>query len=283
MVAIGRYDAEEQTFIDEHHGRCSTGPVLRGALHAPSAFVDPKGRLLTIFNVTENRRHPEGWIGTMSLPRVVALRDGYGGPVDRSRPLVESNLRDYFNPLRIEPVEELASLRFDPVEVPARPLPANEEIVLPEVRGKAMEVHAEIQPGQAREVGLHVLRSPDGRERTSIRLYLQGAHGRSANARTLSIDLSDSTLDPTVGARTPETGPVWLEPGEPLRLRIFIDRSIVEVFANDRQCLTVRVYPSRKDSRGVSVFAKGGDAELLSLQTWQMRSIWPEMKHLEGK
>ena len=283
MVAIGRYDAEEQTFIGEHHGRCSTGPVLRGTLHAPSAFIDPKGRLLTIFNVTENRPHLEGWIGTMSLPRVVLLRKGYGGAVDRSRALVESNLRDYFNPLRVEPIKELASLRFDPVEVTARTIPANEEIVLSGVNGKAMEIEAVIQPGPAREIGLNILRSPDGVETTTIRLYLQGAHGRSANARTLSIDLSDSSLDPTVRARTPETGPVWLEPGEPLRLRIFIDRSIVEVFANDRQCLTVRTYPGREDSRGVSLLAKGGDAELLSFQAWQMRSIWPELKHLEGK
>ena len=140
-----------------------------------------------------------------------------------------------------------------------------------------------MSPVRRREIGLHVLRSPAGRERTTIRLYLHGAHGRSANARTLSIDLSDSTLDPTVGARTPETGPVWLDPGEPLRLRVFIDRSIVEVFANERQCLIVRAYPSREDSRGVSVFAKGGDAKLLSLQAWQMRSIWPELEHLEGR
>jgi beta-fructofuranosidase len=248
MYAIGRYDTEAHRFIDEHHGRLSTGPVLRGTLHAPSAFVDPQGRLLTIFNVTENREHPEGWIGTMSLPRVVSLREDYGAAPDRSAALVESNLRDYFNPLRIEPVEELANLRFDPVEVASRIVPADKEVVLPAVQGKAIEIDAVIQPGEAREIGLHVLRSPDGRERTTIRLYLQGAHGRSENARSLSID-----------------------------------RSIIEVFANDRQCLTVRTYPSRDDSRGVSVFAKGGDAELVSLRAWQMRSIWPELKSREGE
>ena len=43
---------------------------------------------------------------------------------------------------------------------------------------------------------------------------------------------------------------------ELLELRVFIDRSVIEVFANDRQCLTVRVYPGREDSRGVSLFRK---------------------------
>ena len=71
--------------------------------------------------------------------------------------------------------------------------------------------------------------------------------------------------------------------GEPLELRVFIDRSVIEIFANDRQCLTLRVYPERDDSRGVSVFARGADARLLSLDCWQMRSIWPELKGIEGK
>ena len=66
--------------------------------------------------------------------------------------------------------------------------------------------------------------------------------------------------------------------GELLDLRVFIDRSIIEVYANDRQCLTVRVYPEREDSRGVSLFARGGDAKLLSLDCWQMRSIWPNCR-----
>ena len=61
-------------------------------------------------------------------------------------------------------------------------------------------------------------------------------------------------------------------------MRVFIDRSVIEVFANDRQCLTVRVYPEREDSRGVSLFARGGGAKLASLECWRMRSIWPELE-----
>ena len=70
---------------------------------------------------------------------------------------------------------------------------------------------------------------------------------------------------------------------EPLRLRVFVDRSIVEVCANGRQCLTLRAYPEREDSTGVSVFARGGVAKLMSLSSWQMRSVWPELRYREGK
>ena len=49
-------------------------------------------------------------------------------------------------------------------------------------------------------------------------------------------------------ARSEEVAPFKLREGEPLRLRVFIDKSVVEVFANGRQCLALRVYPGREDS-----------------------------------
>jgi beta-fructofuranosidase len=60
-----------------------------------------------------------------------------------------------------------------------------------------------------------------------------------------------------------------------LRLRVFVDRSVVEVFVNERQYLAMRVYPGRKDSLGVSLRAQGQDAVLKRLEAWQMKSIWP--------
>jgi len=44
------------------------------------------------------------------------------------------------------------------------------------------------------------------------------------------------------------------------------------------QCLTLRAYPEREDSRGVSLFARGSAAKLVSLDAWQMRSVWPQLK-----
>jgi len=66
-------------------------------------------------------------------------------------------------------------------------------------------------------------------------------------------------------------------------MRIFIDHSIIEVFANDRQSLTLRAYPTRQDSIGVSVFARGSEAKLVSLDAYQMKSIWPELKDKERR
>ena len=57
-------------------------------------------------------------------------------------------------------------------------------------------------------------------------------------------------------------------------MRVFIDKSIVEVFVNDRQCLAVRVYPGRQDSVGVALRAVGRDARLVALDAWEMKSIY---------
>ena len=260
---IGTFDREQGRFTIENHGRMNYGPVLLGSLHAPSAFVDPDGRAIGIWNILENRTP---WTEIMSLPRRLSLNDSGA----------------FLNPLRIEPVTELEALRFDPVRIEGESIPANGEKVLQGVRGKAVELEAVIDPKKSREVGLHVLRSPGGEEQTTITLYMHG-WPRRPNCRELAIDVSRASLDPSICSRSPEIGPLYLEKGELLRLRVFIDRSVVEVFANGRQCLTLRTYPSREDSTGVSVFARGNEARLVSLTAWQMRSIWPELKTKEGK
>ena len=70
------------------------------------------------------------------------------------------------------------------------------------------------------------------------------------------------------------TAPFRLDAGETLKLRIFIDKSIVEVFVNGKQVVAARVYPDRKDSVGVSVRSNGDSAELKSLDAWQMKNIY---------
>jgi beta-fructofuranosidase len=61
---------------------------------------------------------------------------------------------------------------------------------------------------------------------------------------------------------------------ETLKLRVFIDKSVVEVFVNGKQCLAARVYPSLKDAVGVSIRAQGKEAALKSFDAWQMKSIY---------
>jgi beta-fructofuranosidase len=45
---------------------------------------------------------------------------------------------------------------------------------------------------------------------------------------------------------------------------------MLEVFANDRQCLTQQVFPKRNDSLLIKVFAKGGPGTIRRVDSWDM-------------
>ena len=67
--------------------------------------------------------------------------------------------------------------------------------------------------------------------------------------------------------------PLELKQGEHLKLRIFIDRCVLEVFANRPQSITQMVYPKFDCSVGTHGFAEGGDAEVISAECWKMAPI----------
>jgi len=48
-----------------------------------------------------------------------------------------------------------------------------------------------------------------------------------------------------------------------------------------QQCAVARVYPLQAESSGISLFAIGGEAKVVSMDVWQMRSMWPELKYRE--
>jgi beta-fructofuranosidase len=184
--------------------------------------------------------------------------------------------------LGMRPAVEVESLRTNPRSAASRELPANTEVVLDTPGGKTVEIEAEIDLGAAREVCLSVLRSPDGAEHTDVRLFQRierdwfGLY-RSQRPCVLAIDTTRASLLADVQARPPEAGPLLLADGEPLRLRVFVDRSLVEVFANDRQCLTLRTYPSRADSAGLALRAQGASVALRALRVWDMRPTAPNV------
>ena len=90
----------------------------------------------------------------------------------------------------------------------------------------------------------------------------------------ITLDSSYSSILPDALSRAPETAPVSLDPAEPLRLRIFVDRSVVEVFVNGKQCVAMRIYPGRDDSKTVSIRSQGRDAKIVSLDAWTMENIY---------
>ena len=89
----------------------------------------------------------------------------------------------------------------------------------------------------------------------------------------LAIEPHQSSLS-TVVDRDMREAPLSLGEDGLLKLHIFLDRSVLEVFANEHTCLVSRIYPTRPDSLGLDLFARSGSTKLKSLDIWEMKSIW---------
>lgn len=254
---LGDYDRARRKFNPFLHGRFNFGPIGHGGVHAPSATPDGHGGCYVIHNINEGIE-PRGWRQIMSLARVLTLRPDHT--------------------LGIEPIRSMDKLRTAFKRVGPMLLEANRETVLDDIRGNTIEINAIIDLQDANQLSLDVLRSPDLSEFTSI-YFLRNAHAsyrtcELAHKDAIVIDTSRSSLRSDILSRPPEIAPFELHDSEDLHLRIFIDRSVVEVFINGRQCLAQRVYPQRPDSLGLSIQSRGRQSVLRELTCWQMKSIW---------
>ncbi len=69
-----------------------------------------------------------------------------------------------------------------------------------------------------------------------------------------------------------------------MRLRIFLDRSVMEVYANDRLALTVASDRLGLEGEPSAVlFARGGRARAAAVDVWEMTSIWDRAAQSEKK
>ncbi len=203
-----------------------------GYCYAPQVFVDGKGREILF-----------GWIPE---GRTVAAQkaSGWAGAQSIPRLLEVSSAGDVL----MHPIPEFEMLRGAEVGDPAK------------LRGDSYEVAAEFAASDFGQSGLALRVSGDGRLRTVL-LYDARTHQLSLD-RTHSSDTKDNEQDV-------RTASLSLASGEPLRLRVFLDRSIIEVFANDRVVMTSRIYPPAVACVGFEVV---NSPSLRRFRAWPMHS-----------
>ncbi|MBB4634505.1 glycoside hydrolase family 32 protein [Longimicrobium terrae] len=182
--------------------------------------------------------------GSMSIPRVLGLGSTPGG-------------------IRLvqQPAAELQSLRGTPVRVEGLELESR-SVPLAErgVAGRAMEIIAEFEVGTATEVGLQVRQG--GNEETLVGVNVAGSQLFVDRTRSGSTG-----FHPGFAAR--HAGPLTVRDGR-VRLHVFVDWSSVEVFGGEGETvLTDQIFPTGVND-GVSVYARGGRARLVSLEAWPL-------------
>ena len=238
--------------VHRHMNYLPTG-LEAGNLFAGNSLLDDRGRRILFAwvpeGLNEDAQRRTGWAGTICLPRVLTLAGD--------------------NTLLIEPLPQLQQLRGQHLQLTDIHVPPRTTLPLDDVAGDCLELAVQFEPGPADRYGLAVRRSPDASEQTLIYYDPSDRH--------LCLDADAASLNSDMVGRGVQRGPLELAADEPLRLRIFLDHSIVEVFANGRQCLTKRIYPTGPDSIGIALFTHDTPATVRQLDHWPMGTIWTQL------
>jgi len=242
----------DHRFDQQNEGRIDFG----SAAYAQKTMEDQNGRRIWWAWLHEKRiaeaQVAAGWAGVMSLPKLLTLRnDGMLG---------------------VEPIHELEDLRRNHKKISGQKIEPNGPLLLEDIDGDCVEIQAEIDLGDAHQAGMRVRAAKDGSEQTLI--------GYDRDKQELFSDTTGSSTDPATASglgfrrnRGIESGQVILAQGEPLRLRMYIDASVIETFANGRASISDRVYPTNAATLGIGLFAKGGTAHLRSMTVWPLAPI----------
>ena len=245
---VGSYDKKNDKFIPESHGRMCWAT---SNVSAPEATVDDKGRfILWVWpNAERGRAMEAGWAGVYSMPQTVWLGAD--------------------NQLRRAPVEELEVLRTHPQRWKNSVLADGRKMKLDGVTGDICELEINVPADPAAErFGVKVRTSP-GEEEMTLVYY-------DTTKKRLCFDARrSSSSDTDKHVRILEEAPLELKPNEPLKLRVFVDKAVIEVFANDRQAIIRRVYPARADSVDVVLYSEGGPTNFVDVKAWKMEPSNP--------
>jgi beta-fructofuranosidase len=212
---------------------CRFLPRTRGLVDYGPNFYAPNTML-----VLNGRRLVWGWVNGFPGGR------GWNGCLSLPRELSFSA----DGQLRQMPAPQLIKLRGR--EVVWRNVPMGEEMKsLPLPEPNTLEIEAEIDLQSASSVQLEIAnRGNDQR----VMMSFDGLELRVMDVKA----------------------PLSLAKGErKLKLRIFLDRSVLEVFANETVCLTKTIVPLEAGA-ALKLQAIGGGAMAPRVRAWPMKSIW---------
>jgi sucrose-6-phosphate hydrolase SacC (GH32 family) len=153
--------------------------------------------------------------------------------------------------LRIKPLQELKTLRYAEKSMKNITIKKNQDYLLNNVTGDAVEVKVVFKATASSQFGMKLA-------------------GKSKNDDILNISISTKNKTLTVGK---QVAPFELKKAEDLTLCVFMDKNLIEVFANDRQAaISYHEYNSKKPY--VSFFTEDTDVKVKEVKAWKMKSIY---------
>lgn len=240
LYLTGHLDLSSGRFLPETCGELDGGFDF----YAPQTMRLPDERTVLIaWKQMWGRTIPtakDGWAGSFTLPRELHISDGT---------------------LFQTPVKEIEAYRCG--EVSYRDIPLfNERIRLARIEGTVLELDAVFSFGSAKRAGIVLFQ---GEEHETLVFY-------DAETGRVAFDRSRSGADQRESENESNVRVLPLSPEDGIvSFRIFLDVSSAEVFLNDgKGVMTGNIYADEGD-RGISFFAEGGDATLLSVKKYDLK------------
>ncbi|HOV83804.1 MAG TPA: DUF4960 domain-containing protein [Paludibacteraceae bacterium] len=189
-----------------------------------------------------------GWAHLFSLPREWSL--------DENNNLIQ------------KPFEGLKNMRDNTISYNL----SNQNLIgskpLYPVTGKAVEIEGifTISSNQNQRFGFVVRKSGE----SGIKIFYETSSNKFiVDARNINRLSNDKWLyNGLYESELPET----FSPGENLKMNIFIDHSIMDIFLNDKWAFSIRIFPTDANSDGIEVFSEGSDTFVNSLKAWKLFS-----------
>ena len=236
-------DFKDGQYLPDHHALMNWA---RWDFFAPESLLTPDGRRVMWAWCTP-------WVNRMQ--KVGRSKNFDALLKGKLQPGIQSLPRELSLPadgvLRIKPLRELEQLRFGQKQQKRIRVRSDSSHTLSGITGDTMELEITFASPLPPEFGVKVLCGPDGENGFTI------AHGNGSEKLTVGY------IEP----------PFELNRREDLTLRVFIDKSMIEVFANGRQA-AVAWHEYEPNDLHVSLFSKGGTLKVDRVTAWKMKSIY---------
>ncbi len=185
-----------------------------------------------------------GWISYGWLKN--AQLNGWNGCISLPR-IVDLNPD---GTLHITPAPELNMLRGTPTHMDGRELTHGSKLPLDGDFNNSLQISAKFKLADAQQFGFSMLNCD--------------------NDVFVGINTQDCAI--IAGEESGEIESLLNE--DVLDLNIFIDQSVIEMFVNEKFCITGLFYPKQGVKQEIALEVSGGSVQLMALDAWPMASIW---------
>lgn len=234
---VGDYDYDKNEFKHGDFYEFDNGHDF----YAVQTFLDDKGRRIAIGWMDMWESHmptkEDGWCGALTMPRELTLGDD--------------------NKIKMNPIEEIELLREECISSEENVIVSENNSFKIKTSEKMLEIDVtfDILNSDSKELGLKI----NGSDEEELVLKYD------TDASQLTIDCSK------YGKEQDSTRKADVSKNSKLSLRVFLDRSSIEVFINDGEAvITSRIYP-QKNIDNIEFFTSNGEVKIESLKAWKYK------------